>query len=203
MTALARVVIVAVGLLASAVVAPPGLAAGVKSAPKPGGSLERTFRHCTHERDFDLVTTTCQYSYFVDPPFSDDPQTYSVAWTQVAVEARKGWCFAGARGSISQPGSRITDWVADPPFTVGLNLARLRVESRGRTLGGVVQRFRLSHGAISARVDRHPRGDQYSWRWRGRSPEKVVLVIGVGFARTPSDQFVLSDEGTVFGSVRC
>jgi hypothetical protein len=186
------------------VAVPQALGAGVRTAPAASGSLERTDRDCSTDREMDLLTTYCDYSYFTASGFADDPKTYLVDWVQIAVQPRRGWCLANAHGFMRQPGSSVGAWIPKPPATAGLNSMRLSVTSRGRSLGNVKQQFRLSHGVTSATVKRHSGGDRYSWHWQGRSRDKVLIEVGVEFARPPSgDEIYVTEQGSVVKSVQC
>jgi hypothetical protein len=178
--------------------------AGVRAAPAASGSLERTDRDCTTDRYPDLVTTYCEYSYFTPSGFANDPNTHSVEWVQIAVEPRRGWCLTHAHGFMRQPGSSVGAWVPKPPATAGLNSIRLSVTSRGRLLGTVKQRFRLSHGVTSATVERRSGGDRYSWHWQGHTRDKVLIAVGAEFARPPSeDDVYVTRQNTVLKSTEC
>jgi hypothetical protein len=166
--------------------------AGVKTAPKASGSLERTDRACRRQGDFDAVVTTCAFSYRVDPALESDADNYSAEWLQIAVKPRNGWCIAGARGSIRQPGSQLTSRVPHSPLRAGLKRPALTIESPGGELGRLRQEFRLSRGTLSAEPT--GLGDGLRWRWRGRSRERtVLLVLGAGLARPPSSDEIITE----------
>jgi hypothetical protein len=105
---------------------------------------------------------------------------------------------------LRAPGSSVGAWVPKPPATAGLNSIRLSVTSRGRLLGTVKQRFRLSHGVTSATVERRSGGDRYSWHWQGHTRDKVLIEVGAEFARPPSeDDVYVTRQNTVLKSTEC
>jgi hypothetical protein len=135
------------------------------------------------ERDFDLLVKDCRYAFFARSPFDGDSRTFAVEWQQISVEPRRGWCFAGGRGSIRRSGSRLVGWTPDSPQDAGQNVGEVEVMSKERSVGRVRQRYRLSFGTTTGTVQRHRAHDRFLWHWRGRTERKVVLLVGAGFTK--------------------
>jgi hypothetical protein len=139
------------------VAVPQALGAGVRTAPAASGSLERTDRDCSTDREMDLLTTYCDYSYFTASGFADDPKTYLVDWVQIAVQPRRGWCLANA-------------WIHAP---AGLERGRLDSQtSRYRraqldaAFGHLTRPLAWQReAAVSAEPRRHLSHRQASLRW--------------------------------------
>jgi hypothetical protein len=196
-----RFAALALGALALVSVATQRAGAGVKSAPTVSGSLEPLHRECRPQRDFDTVVTTCIFSYRVNPALESDVDNYFAEWLQIAIKPRDGWCIAGARGSVRQPGSQLVNLIPRRPIRAGPSKPALTIESRTGKLGGLRQEFRLSRGTLSAQ--RSSRGDGVRWQWRGLSHKRIVLlVLGAGFARHPSADEIITQYFSRLTTIR-
>lgn len=150
---------------------------------------------------------SCSWFYDLAPAETNLGEDFSAYWIQMEIDPGKGWCAKKLTFELSAPSDgRIVSAAPDRGRRIAkgrVTTAELIVDAEGAAPvpGTVAQDVKPGRGRITVKMNE----DHYMFRWRGNSPDKVMVAVGVQLShgRLPPELVYSWQEGVGFATGTC